>query len=218
MGDAVTIRIDDDELRALLKGMQRRGDNLRPLLTSFTSIVKHEVLANFRKKGSHGDMLSGGGSKHFKRWRPLSQFTLAGKKGTKLQESNKLRASIGTVRNITSTSLEYGTNLGYAAMQHFGTKNLPGGVLRPKNAKALTIPFPGVTGRASDYPNTFLQKSKKGNPIIFQSDVPEGIRPLFMLMKAVKIPGRPFMTLSPKGVHDLMERAADYMIKKTLAR
>ena len=49
--------------------------------------------------------------------------------------------SDGIVR-FTGDMIIIGTNLLYARMMNDGTAKMPGGVLRPKNAKALKIPLP----------------------------------------------------------------------------
>lgn len=67
-----------------------------------------------------------------------------------------------------------GTKLLYARMMNDGTKNLPGGVLRPVRAKALKIPIP--SGK-------------------FATDAAKGLRKsegAFIFRKSVKIPPRPF--------------------------
>ena len=94
---------------------------------------------------------------------------------------------------------------------HFGTKGLPGGVLRPRKAKHLALPFPGITGRPRSYQNTFFQKSKKGNLIMFQNQDDGSIIPLFVLKESVKIPARPFITLRPKTLDEMAKKAAWYL-------
>jgi len=68
-----------------------------------------------------------------------------------------------------------------------------GGNITPKRAKKLTIPLPGVQGFARDFNNTFIQKSKKGNLLIFQKLTGQDIRPLFALVDRVRIPRRPYL-------------------------
>ena len=91
--------------------------------------------------------------------------------------------------------LSVGTNLIYLGFLHFG------GVIRPRKAKALTIPIaPEAEGkRARDFDNTFILKPKPGDPqsagIIMQKigDGPNDIRPLFALRKSVRIAPRPWL-------------------------
>ena len=71
-----------------------------------------------------------------------------------------------------------------------------GGTIRPKNVKYLPVPLPDAltpTGqlrkKTKEYDNTFVQKSKKGNLILFQTKGSE-IIPLFVLKEKVVIPAR----------------------------
>jgi phage gpG-like protein len=95
---------------------------------------------------------------------------------------------------IIATSLKYGTKLLYAAAHQFGA------TIRARNAQYLTLPFPGVRRSARDYENTFVRKSRAGNLIIFQK-TGEGIKPLFLLKKKVKLPSRPFVMFQTEDVN-----------------
>lgn len=53
------------------------------------------------------------------------------------------RPGPGGIARRRGNVLEVGTTLAYAAMMNWGTTGLPGGVLRPRRAKALAIPLPG---------------------------------------------------------------------------
>lgn len=72
-----------------------------------------------------------------------------------------------------------------------------GATVRAKRAQFLTIPLPAALDsrgvplrrRARDWPNTFIQRSRRGNLIIFQK-TGDGIVPLFLLRKQVKLPPR----------------------------
>jgi len=70
-------------------------------------------------------------------------------------------------------------------------------VIRPRNGQYLALPLPGAKtpagvtrGRPRDFPNTFIQRSRQGNLIIFQQ-TGSGITPLFLLKREVVIPARP---------------------------
>jgi phage gpG-like protein len=66
-------------------------------------------------------------------WAPLAASTLARKKGPGiLRENLHLQGSMRY--QVGSDELQVGTNLPYAAAQHFG---LPARIIRPKNGKAL---------------------------------------------------------------------------------
>lgn len=212
----ISIRIVDLGVAVAIKKMQKNGKNLRPLLTKYSGLMHVNILNNFRREGSFGDMLSspsGVPAKTLKKWKPLSSLTKASRRGKALQASNRLRMSIGTVRRITDKTLEYGTNLHYAPLMHYGTKKMPGGVLRPKKSKYLAIPWPGVHQRPRRYKNTFVATSKKGNKIIFQNMGGGEVRPLFTLKESVKIPARPFITLDPKTLDTMAKLAAIHITR-----
>jgi hypothetical protein len=67
-----------------------------------------------------------------------------------------------------------------------------GATIRARRARYLTIPFPGVTGRARSHLHTFVARSRRGNLIIFQRTA-GGIRPLYLLRTQVTIPARPVL-------------------------
>lgn len=210
----VSIRIDDAEIRKLLATMIRRGKTLRPYFTYVVGVLQIGIIKNFREQGHYGDLMKGELSDSFTKWKPLSALTLASRKARNkgdaiLQDSNRLRASIGTtVRNITNTGLEYGTNVEYAAIHHFGSAGLPGGVIRPTHAAHLAIPYPGVKGSPKSYSgNTFT-----AGKTIYQKDKKGGYTPLFMLLDSVRIPARPFMTVSKSDIDRIHYMAANYVM------
>ncbi len=90
-----------------------------------------------------------------------------------------------------------GTNLVYARLMNDGTVNMPGGVLRPVNAKALKIPVPGGKG-ATDVAKS-LRKGASGKG-----------KDKFIFRKSVKIPARNFDDWTKE---DELELAQAYMNK-----
>ena len=100
-----------------------------------------------------------------------------------------------------------GTGVKYARIHEFG------GTIVPKVAQALTVPLPGVKGRARDYKNTFIAKG-----MIFQKQGRE-IIPLFALKKSVTIPARPYFRPSLiETIGDLtdgLDRALDKAIEES---
>jgi hypothetical protein len=70
-----------------------------------------------------------------------------------------------------------------------------GGTIRPTKARALAIPFPGVTGSPRQYPEAFILPKMKGFTIGIIALAKEGKRstkiiPLFLLRKQVTLPAR----------------------------
>lgn len=81
-----------------------------------------------------------------------------------------------------------------------------------RRAQYLTIPLPAaldsrgipIHPRARDWPNTFVQKSRRGNLIIFQRQG-AAIVPLYVLKREVTLPPR-------LGVEDTFAAGADYFV------
>ncbi len=73
-----------------------------------------------------------------------------------------------------------------------------GATIRAKRSKFLTIPLPAAMDsrgvplrkKARDWPNTFVQKSRRGNLLIFRNNPDGTITPLYLLRKSVKLPPR----------------------------
>jgi hypothetical protein len=94
---------------------------------------------------------------------------------------------------IITGGIEFGSK--YAGV-HVGPRGQKT-TIRPKRAQFLTIPLPAAktaagagSGRARDFPDTFIIKSKRGNTLIVRRAGGKGIIPLFVLKKQVTIPAR----------------------------
>lgn len=90
--------------------------------------------------------------------------------------------------SVTEKKLELGTKVGGAGEVVYASILERGGIIKPKRAKYLTVPFPGVKGVARNYPDSFVIKSKSGGLLIVQRDGKGRLKPLFALKKEVKIP------------------------------
>ena len=137
------------------------------------------------------------------------------RKISKRLSGDALDVNTGRLRNsLTYAETEGGLEISagggpgevdYAAIHHYG------GVIKPKNKKFLTIPFPGgpadtkVPKRAADFEDTFIAKG-----IIFQSLEHESV-PLFILVKSVTIPARPYMFLEDSDVDYLNDSIAEFI-------
>ncbi|RJR27770.1 hypothetical protein C4561_01560 [candidate division WWE3 bacterium] len=186
------MKIDDKEVIKLMKDLRAKTKTLKPFFVhSAIPVIQRSTMMNFRAGGRP------------QRWEALSSLTLMnrGNRVAKhalgqniLIDSGRLQKSIGTVRNITDFSLEYGTNLIYAAVHQFGA------VIRPVRAKALTIPLPNARpgSSARDYSNTFVAKG-----VIFQKTAKGEAIPLFKLLLSVRIPSRPFMVWLDEDIYTL---------------
>lgn len=203
-------RAERDRLMAMFSQMKHKVADWKPFWPAAQSVMHRSILANFRQAGRPN------------RWEPLSGWTMRVRAARGaiaghalgqniLMDQGTLFQSIGNVHHATSTDFRYGTNLIYARMMHFGTAGLPGGVLRPKKAKYLTLPYPGVKGRPSDYKNTFVLTTRKSKAI-WQKIGKGQARPLFLLKKSVKIEARPFMMFQPNDVDQIISYAWAYVL------
>lgn len=83
-----------------------------------------------------------------------------------------------------------------------------GGTIKAgKTAKMLTIPLPGIKGKAANFPNAFIIKSKKGNILLVEKKGKKGLRPLFVLKKQVKIPAFHWLRDSIKDMKPELARS-----------
>jgi hypothetical protein len=83
-----------------------------------------------------------------------------------------------------------GTGVGPAKSVVYARIQEEGGVIKPKNAKALTIPLAGVKGRAANYADLFIKKTVTGHVLLCQRNPKRGFRALFLLVPQVTIPAR----------------------------
>lgn len=98
----------------------------------------------------------------------------------------------------------------YADVLDLGTERAIGGPIRPKRAKMLTIPLPGVKGEAKEYPDAFIIKSKKGNVLLVEpSDDESGFKPLFLLRDEVTIDPFYWFTKPIKERRPFLDRDLD---------
>lgn len=133
------------------------------------------------------------GQRHGRGWPGGTGDTTLSRRSGDLMAS--VRKSVRTSGKFTDSGGEIvgriGSPLIYASTQEFGA------TITPKVAQYLTVPLPAALDargimllpRARDYPRTFVQRSRKGNLLIFQKRG-KGIVPLFVLKKSVRIPPR----------------------------
>jgi phage gpG-like protein len=132
-------------------------------------------------------------------------YSLLGHIRSQKLSGQALKVRSGTLRGSVAMKVidrgkelyvQVGTNKSYARIHEYGG-TITG---RPW----LTIPLPEaktaagvVRMTARSWPDTFIQKSKAGNIIIFQNQG-DDIIPLFVLKRSVDIPERPYMRSSLK--------------------
>jgi len=106
----------------------------------------------------------------------------------------------GYVR-FSSDVIIVGSQLIYASMMNDGTTKMPGGVLRPKNAKALKIPLPAGKN-ATDYAKA-LRKTAKTVSYEAADGVMKKQKVIFR--KFVRIPARNFTDWNEQDASELNE-------------
>lgn len=152
---------------------------------------------------------------------PVNRF---GQGGQRLQDTNRLLRSISY--EVGNGRVSIGTNVIYAAMQHFG------GVQKPKTAKMLAIPLTRQVARAvanglgyrQAFPDAFIFRSAKGNLFLARRTSAAGTRRrlglrkgdhsdvvalgqlelLAILKDSVRIQGTHFLGLSKEGETDIL--------------
>ena len=141
------------------------------------------------------------------------------------RSGNLVAAIAGSVRVNGSTFNDIQGSIGapgvpYAKIQETG------GVIRPKNAKFLTIPLPAalnangtpIMKSARDWPNTFCAKTKAGNLVIFQKRGAT-IVPLYVLKTQVTIPPRLNMRTSlDAGLPYFVDKAMDAIVRSVMEK
>jgi len=179
-------------LRAL-RDATRPVVNPEPLFTALASDLERSVRKNFRAGG-----------------RPLKwQVSRWG-----MQEGRKTLIRRGLLLNSisrrhTGKEATVFTNNPYARIHEFG------GVILPKRAKALTVPLsPLAEGkRAGDFDRkqTFLLKRDGKAPVIMLKQEQGEPIALFVLLKSVRIPARPFMEPPASDLQVMKERVERFV-------
>jgi hypothetical protein len=114
--------------------------------------------------------------------------------------TSQLMRNIGmqVVVGSGSTLIKLGTGTGVGCRKDVKYARIQdeGGIIKAKNIKYLTIPFPGVKGTSDNYRgNSFVFKSKAGNLIIAtKTGKGQKLKPLFLLKKQVTIPASQWFT------------------------
>jgi len=81
-----------------------------------------------------------------------------------------------------------------------------GGTIVPRNAKALTIPIAAEARgrRARSFADTFLLTRDGKAPLIMQTQSDGSVKPLYVLLKSVTLPARPFIKPPESDINTVM--------------
>jgi phage gpG-like protein len=150
-------------------------------------------------------------------YKPVNRF---GQGGKRLQDTSQLLNSI--TYEISGDRVRIGTNVKYAAMQHFG------GTQRPTHAKALAIPMTRQVARAvaaagnfrAAFPDAFVFRSisqgaflVRRKPDVAMRTKGRGLEFLATLVKSVRIESTHFLGLSAEG-----DAAILHYLERTILR
>jgi len=174
--------------------LAKRIENVRPVLEDFGEHMENSSIPEtFRQEGRP------------KRWK-------RGPWSSRRQQQESTRLIQSVKHEVSGDRLRVGTNLRYAAQRHFG------GELKPKKAKALAIPLPGVA-RSMRRPRRwgdrlFFMKSVKGKAdtvgILATTDRRGEVVPRFVLRRKVTQPARPFIVAVDEDMVYLSRRLVEY--------
>lgn len=203
----IELEFDDSQVKQLLNAVVRNMTNPQPALHKIGEVSKAGIKDNFEEGGAYSspDSLIGGS----KKWKPLSPVTKKikarqGKKGPYqiLVDSTRLRDSINS--KTDKESVEIGTNVEYAATQHFGAKKGEFGihdVLIKAHIRNMTQTGQriGKGGKPGKERKLSLKQSVRGH--FRKQPMPFG-----------DIPARPFMTIHPTTLEDMVEILSKFIL------
>lgn len=162
---------------AALAELDRRGEHREPLMRSLSGTMLDEVEQNFAAQGRPA-------------WAGLAPSTLKRRPGGKvLQDTRRLASSIESASD--NDSAQVGTNVVYAAIQHFG-----GEIKRA--ARSQRVYF--KQGKDGSVGTRFVKKSQSN----FSQWATIGEH-------SVKIPARPFLVLTESGIQTMEEQSIRYL-------
>jgi len=195
------INIDGDEkVIKLTKEMAARAQDMRPVMDA----IGLHMIRSLQKN------IKGGGRPN--KW-PANIF------GTRLlSRGGGLFKSFSHIYD--KQYVEVGTNLPYAAIQHFG------GVIRPKRVKALPVPITKQAAKAQENVQSVREIEdlifvpRKGLPPLLvkvkyggrgKGRYEKAWEPWFVLKKSVKIPPRPYMLFQESDIRYIMRTIRGFL-------
>ena len=124
----IDVRVDDEDVVELIRGMLARGRNLAPVMRPISGILVDSIEESFEREANPNTRAP---------WPALHPLTIAARQlagnwpGKILQQSGRLAASI--TPDYGPDFAAAGTNVIYAALQNFG------GTIKPKSGRALSF-------------------------------------------------------------------------------
>lgn len=179
--------------------------------TDFKGAIKKTKTLKNLPKATRFQLTSWGGQfvKYLKQTATKGRYIGKYKSGRRTgQLARGIRKKVSTTGNVYR--LEVGTSgVKYARILE------KGGTIRATRKQYLTIPLGGTQGTASNYPNAFIIKSKKGNLLIVEKVGKDKLKPLFVLKKSVRIPAFQWLL---KSVRDRKGKLDSMLAKPRLLK
>lgn len=193
----------DKQLDQILAEIAKKAGNLTPITQMVADLVKSSISQNFgsrgRWDGTGTGMLSGGTFK----WKPLASSTKKQykRKGYDLEatlnrSSNGLRTSI-QVKPYGKTGIIVTSNKPYAAIHQFG-----GVIDIPERESEAN--WKAKKTKDGKYSYRFAKSNAKGKKVISRKFKTKANR--------IKIPARPFVTLTEKDIQDIIEYVTSLLV------
>jgi phage virion morphogenesis protein len=179
------IEIDDKKVRALLRGLERRLDNMKPVYSLIGEIVQESIERNFEEEGRP------------KKWADLSEQRKAAREkkgkwpGQILMVKGRSGGLFGSINyRASDDGVVIGTKKKYATTMHFGARK---GAFGEHTANIKSHIRKMVTGDGKKKEVRVKSHTRKIN-------VPWG-----------DIPARPFMMVQPDDWTEIREAIKDFI-------
>lgn len=176
MPEMIEARIDDRDVTRTLGRLARKVSDLRPIMRVISGVMLDAVHENFEQQGRPNP---------WKKSKRASQTS-----GRTLQDTNRLYRSI--LAQSDSTSARVGTNVAYAAAQHFGFKGR-------------------VTARVAAHRRKQASRDQKQG----RKKTASGVSFVRAHTRTVNmnLPSRPFLVLADDDTRRIVERMKSYLEK-----
>lgn len=182
------LELDGKRFKNVERGIRALSEGLNPRKLGVDRIVRREL------RDMLDTVAEAMAQRHSTPWRPGTRLSTGVRGGKLAKRSGRTLRAIKRSVKVQGSGSEITGTIGGPFYLHVHEN---GATIRARKARFLTIPLPAALTsrgvpkkrRARDWPNTFVQRSKRGNLIIFQK---RGGRlvPLYLLKKRVRIPRR----------------------------
>lgn len=187
----VNLRTETTELDKALAALSQRLAHFRPVMDRIGRYLRRQTRLTFERGGRP------------KRWKPSHRAER--EHGKTLMDTSRLAMSI--THDAGDDEVVVGTNVAYGPIHQFG------GEIRPKKAKALTIPISEIAKgkRAREFADLFILKREGKAPLLVRRRGSDRIEPMYVLMKKVTLPPRPFLVWLPEFDKEILRQLSGWV-------